>query len=179
MRQGGILRLALFSATSRWNLTYIYEKIEETPLLGGLRLANYEELVELFGLVRLHGHLWRTEWSKDNPQDISISQVQTLDILASEGAKSSSYLSQLIGVTSGGMTVISDKLVRLELVQRVSDENDRRVVKLEITDKGREALKEIQRKRIAVMEKMYHSLDPEEFQQLLRIYRKLIASHEQ
>lgn len=142
-------------------------------------MANYEELVELFGMVRLHSHLWRTEWSKDNPQDISISQLQTLDILASEGPKSSSYLSQVIGVTSGGMTVISDKLVRLELVQRISDANDRRVVKLEITDKGREVLQAIQERRISLMEKMYSALNPQEFQQLLSIYRKLTASHDQ
>ncbi|CAM3702236.1 MarR family transcriptional regulator [Cohnella lubricantis] len=142
-------------------------------------MADYEELVELFGLVRLHGHLWRTEWSKDNPQDISISQLQTLDLLVNEGPKASSYLAQIIGVTSGGMTVISDKLVRLGLVQRVNDENDRRVVKLEITEKGREALRDIQAKRVALMEKMYHVLNPEEFQQLLHIYRKLISAYEQ
>lgn len=145
--------------------------------MGGFRLANYDELVELFGLIKLHSHLWRTEWSKDNPQDISLSQLQTLDTLASEGPKSSSYLSQLIGVTSGGMTVISDKLVRLGLVQRMNDENDRRVVKLEITDKGHEVLRDIQVKRLALMEKMYHQLDPEEFQQLLRIYRKLLSDY--
>ena len=140
-------------------------------------MANHDELVELFGLIKLHNRLWRSEWSKDNPQDISISQLQTLDALANEGPKSSSYLSQLIGVTSGGMTVISDKLVRLGLVQRINDESDRRVVKLEITDKGRTVLRDIHGKRVALMEKMYHKLDPEEFQQLLRIYRKLLSDY--
>lgn len=141
-------------------------------------MAKYEELVELFGLMRLHNRAWRNEWAKDNPRDISISQLQVLDVLAAEGPKSSSFLSQMIGVTSGGMTVISDKLVRLHLVERASDANDRRVVKLEITEKGREALEDIQNKRVALMEKMFHSLSSEELNALLVIYRKLLDSYE-
>jgi DNA-binding MarR family transcriptional regulator len=142
-------------------------------------VTKHEELVELFGLIRLHNRLWRQEWSKDNPQDISISQVQTLDILASEGPKSSSYLSQMLGVTSGGMTVISDKLVRQNLAQRINDATDRRVVKLEITEEGLEALKAVHNKRVALMEKMFHTLDQSEIRFLIEIYRKLLKSYQE
>jgi len=140
-------------------------------------VTKHEELVELFDLMRLHNRLWRQEWGKDNPQDVSLSQLQTLDVLSAEGPKSSSYLSQLLGVTSGGMTVISDKLVRQNYARRVSDENDRRVVKLEITDAGLEVLKEVQEKRVALMEKMFNSLESSEVHSLVEIYRKLLGDY--
>jgi DNA-binding MarR family transcriptional regulator len=138
-------------------------------------VAKHEDLVELFGLVRLHTRLWRQEWEKDNPQDISFSQLQTLDILMTEGPRSSSYLSQMLGVTSGGMTVISDKLVRQELAQRVSDASDRRVVKLEITEAGKEALEDAQDKRIALMEKLFNPLSEGEVHSLVLMYRRLVG----
>ncbi|MBB6733077.1 MarR family transcriptional regulator [Cohnella zeiphila] len=136
-------------------------------------MAKHEDLVELFGLIRLHTRLWRNEWEKDNPQDISFSQLQTLDILMSEGPRPSTYLSQMLGVTSGGMTVISDKLVRQELAQRISDANDRRVVKLEITEAGKAALEEAQEKRIALMEKLFNPLTEDEVHSMVLFYRKL------
>lgn len=137
-------------------------------------MAKHEDLVELFGLMRLHSRVWRQEWSKDNPQDISLSQVQALDILKTEGPRPSTYLSQALGVTSGGMTVIADKLVRQNLVRRISDASDRRVVKLEITDAGRAALDDLQEKRIALMEKLFRPLQDEELHRLVEMYRKLL-----
>ncbi|GIO12874.1 hypothetical protein J19TS2_24290 [Cohnella xylanilytica] len=137
-------------------------------------MSKHEQLVELFGLIRLHNRLWRQEWSRDNDQDISLSQVQALDILASEGPKSSTYLAQFLGVTSGGMTVISDKLVRQNLARRINDASDRRVVKLEITEEGHAALKTVQDKRIALTEKMFSPLDEAEVDSLIAIYRKLL-----
>nr|WP_245363133.1 MarR family transcriptional regulator [Cohnella thailandensis] len=143
-----------------------------------MAVTLHDNIVELFGLIRQHNRLWRNEWAKDIENDLSISQVQALDILLAEGSKPSSYLSNILGVTSGGMTVISDKLVKQKLVERVSDPSDRRVVKLEITEEGKRLLASIQEKRVELMEKMFSSLSDEEVQQLLSIYRKLLLSRE-
>jgi len=129
-------------------------------------------------MLRRYSRMWKQEWSKDNPKELSLSQVQTLDILVAEGPKSSTYLSQTLGVTSGGMTVISDKLVKMGFVRRVGDRNDRRVVLLEITEAGEAALKELQEKRVALMEKMFAPLDAEEIHQMVVIYRKLLRTWE-
>ncbi|THF84124.1 MarR family winged helix-turn-helix transcriptional regulator [Cohnella fermenti] len=138
----------------------------------------HDNIVELFGLIRQHNRTWRNEWAKDIESDLSISQVQALDILQAEGARPSSYLSNILGVTSGGMTVISDKLVKQQLVERVNDPNDRRVVKLEITDLGKHTLASIQDKRVALMEKMFSSLSEDDIHRMLNIYRKLLPTRE-
>jgi DNA-binding MarR family transcriptional regulator len=140
--------------------------------------TRQEEVIELFNMLRRYSRMWKQEWSKDNPKELSLSQVQTLDILVAEGPKSSTYLSQTLGVTSGGMTVISDKLVKMGFVRRVGDRNDRRVVLLEITEAGEAALKELQEKRVALMEKMFAPLDAEEIHQMVVIYRKLLRTWE-
>ncbi|MBB6669888.1 MarR family winged helix-turn-helix transcriptional regulator [Cohnella nanjingensis] len=137
-------------------------------------MSKHEELVRLVDMMRMHARLWTSEWSKNNPLEISQSQAITLDVLNTEGPKPSTYLSQLVGVTSGGMTVISDKLVRQNLVRRVNDANDRRVVKLEITDEGRKAMKQIRIKQEALIDKLFDPLDPEEIALMTAIYRKLL-----
>lgn len=141
-------------------------------------MTRHEEVVELFSMVRRHSRMWRQEWSKDNPQDLSLSHAQTLDILVTEGPKPSTYLSLSLGVTSGGMTVISDKLVKMGLVRRLNDEKDRRVVMLEITDAGKAAYKELQEKRLSLMEKMFAPLDESELHQMVNIYRKLMNAYD-
>ncbi|MCC3375123.1 MarR family transcriptional regulator [Cohnella sp. REN36] len=137
-------------------------------------MNKHEELVKLLDMMRTHARLWASEWGKNNPLEISQSQATTLDILNSEGPMPSTYLSQIVGVTSGGMTVISDKLVRQKLIRRVNDTNDRRIVKLEITEEGREAMKQVRAKQEALADKLFDPLEPEEIQFMAAIYRKLL-----
>lgn len=47
-----------------------------------------------------------------------------------------STLAREIGFTSGGLTKVADRLARRDLVQRVSDPADRRLVVLALTDAG-------------------------------------------
>ncbi|RAP76045.1 MarR family winged helix-turn-helix transcriptional regulator [Paenibacillus montanisoli] len=55
---------------------------------------------------------------------------------------------KFLGVTSGAATGLTDKLVSLGLIERNRPEDDRRVVQLSLTDKGKETLEIIRRQRM-------------------------------
>ena len=71
--------------------------------------------------------------------DMTISQIKTLVLLESMGSVRMSVISGYLGSTLSATTSIVDRLVQRELVNRVSDPNDRRVVMCELTAAGREA----------------------------------------
>jgi DNA-binding MarR family transcriptional regulator len=72
-------------------------------------------------------------------------------------------------------TALSDKLVRAGLIARQNDANDRRIVKLVLTQKGNDLLTKAMRQRSTKVSKMLSYLSSEEKQQLLHIMQRLLA----
>ena len=72
--------------------------------------------------------------------DVPMAQLKSLFIITSKGVTNFSMLAQELGVTSGNVTGIVDRLVDQGLVIRNPDPEDRRVIRLEATAKGRELL---------------------------------------
>lgn len=52
-------------------------------------------------------------------------------------------IAELFSVTPGAVTSMCDKLENLNLVHRIREDNDRRVVKLKLTDSGEAKVREI------------------------------------
>jgi DNA-binding MarR family transcriptional regulator len=72
---------------------------------------------------------------------LTISQYALLAYLQEKGKSSMRPVSLELGITMGAGTNLANKLIRSGLATRDRDKVDRRVVWIEITDKGREALK--------------------------------------
>ena len=68
---------------------------------------------------------------------------------------------------------MAEKLVKKDLAVRLTDESDRRIIYLGITDKGEEMVGRANQEGIALRKKMFEQLTDEEREQLLRIYEKL------
>ena len=71
---------------------------------------------------------------------------------------------------------MAEKLVKLELVNRMYDKNDRRAIYLEITPKGTEALKEARVLGDKIYKELYSILSEEELSAYIAIQEKL-SSH--
>jgi DNA-binding MarR family transcriptional regulator len=96
--------------------------------------------------------------------------------LVFHGKQQVNNLSESLMITPGGITGICDKLVKKELIGRTRDEGDRRVVFLEITDKGREELQKLVLIRKKFIGDLYGSLSEEDINHLIRIYNELLDS---
>jgi DNA-binding MarR family transcriptional regulator len=72
--------------------------------------------------------------------DIPTAQLKSLVIIASQNASNFKSLAKCLGVTAGNVTGIVDRLMEQGLVIRRQDSHDRRITRLEVTEKGRDFL---------------------------------------
>lgn len=114
------------------------------------------------------------EFTKAFRHPLGISPILVLTELKSKGPQKQAELAETVGYTKGAMTSISDKLVKLEMAERLYDKNDRRTIQLKITDAGREALKEASAIGEGVFTKLFETLSEEEIQQYLLIQEKIV-----
>ncbi|GGD90978.1 MarR family winged helix-turn-helix transcriptional regulator [Paenibacillus nasutitermitis] len=124
-----------------------------------------------------HRKMWEAEWNRLNRMDLSILQTHLLSLLNKQGPLQSKDLVRQMSVTSGGVTMICDKLLSRGLIRRIrSDEQDRRAVYLEITDLGREETKTIDAVWEQVLANSFTTLTDAEIAMLEQIYSKLTAN---
>jgi MarR family transcriptional regulator, 2-MHQ and catechol-resistance regulon repressor len=111
--------------------------------------------------------------------ELTESQFGTLETLYHLGPMSQSEICSKLLKSSGNTTLVVDNLEKHGLVQRQRDENDRRVVVVQLTEAGRELIAELfPAHAVAVSEEMA-VLSAEEQRQLGELCRKLGKGLEQ
>lgn len=95
--------------------------------------------------------------------------------LAGDGGITISEASQLTGVTPAAITLLATRLVRAGLLVRQRDVNDRRIVRLQLTETGRQKLTDLEEKRLALVRRYVASIPPAELDALVRTVQRLAA----
>src|SRR5690606_5392483 len=70
--------------------------------------------------------------------EVTLDQFLTLRYISNRGACTASELSESFCVNRSAITAITTRLADKQYIHRVPDEQDRRVISLMLTDKGRE-----------------------------------------
>ncbi|ALS23436.1 MULTISPECIES: MarR family winged helix-turn-helix transcriptional regulator [Paenibacillus] len=111
------------------------------------------------------------------PADLSLTgpQMMILFTISSSGRCPVGQLAQKMEVTPGAISVMIDRLVNNGFVVRKYDPKDRRVVLLEITGQGREALEKIREVRTAQIKQYLAYLEPDELDLFLHSFEKIAA----
>ena len=88
-------------------------------------------------IKQVHNSLTRTIDREMAPLDLTATQWRPMAMLAMGRAGTPAELARQAGVDTGAMTRTLDRLEAKGLLRRVRSQEDRRVVKLELTDMGR------------------------------------------
>ena len=104
---------------------------------------------------------------------VSVPQFFVLRVLRDRGKSSISQVAANLQITPSAVTYLADGLVRGGLVERVRDENDRRVVWLEMTGKGLELVRDLEKRRRGEMQRITSPLSTDELEALVRILARL------
>ncbi len=96
--------------------------------------------------------------------DMTVPQIRTLALLERMGQVRMTDIAIYIGRALSATTTVVDRLVEKELVDRVSDKNDRRLVMCELTDTGRRALERFWRIERDRLQMVADLLDDEELE---------------
>ncbi|MGY0693471.1 MarR family winged helix-turn-helix transcriptional regulator [Virgibacillus sp. FSP13] len=117
-------------------------------------------------------------WREHTKLGFSRNEVLLLYKLNSDGQQRASELADILSITTGGLTGITDKLVNGDYIVRQRDEKDRRVVYLSITSSGKEILESMYASRKAFIKKLTNNISKEELVQFKTIANKLLANFE-
>ena len=134
------------------------------------------DVFQLIRTVELFTNEAIIRWNKSFEHSIGVSPILVLSELHQKGPQKQTTLANNLGYTPGAMTNISNRLVKNGLAKRKYNENDRRNVFLEVTDKGTSILLEAQQKGQQVRAELFQVLSEEEMEQFLAINKKLVAS---
>ncbi len=108
-----------------------------------------------------------------NVTHLSILQIHTLIFLSINKEVTMSDIAEYFHVELPSATSLLNKLCDQKLVRRSADENDRRLVKISLTNEGKTLLKLVMKERKIKLEKILSYLSPKERTDLLNILKIL------
>lgn len=85
--------------------------------------------------------------SLEGEADVSLVQYRTLVVLATPGPRTLVGLANELRVTPATATRMCDRLVRKRLIRRYGDRDDRRVIRIELTARGRDLVSRVMARR--------------------------------
>lgn len=137
---------------------------------------RHETLSSLFEVVSSLERKWANEWNQQNILGFSKSHILLLDLLAKEGPKRPSAIAERLKVTTGGVTVLTSKLINGGFIEKTQSNADRRASQIAITAEGERILKESRAQVTAMVNSMFGMLTNEEIKTLHTIFEKCLVT---
>ncbi len=101
-----------------------------------------------------------------------------LDIVEQEGGATAGRLAELMGLTTGAITTVLDRLERAGFARRVRDDSDRRRVRVELTEKAHTEVWPYYEPLLRMSEKLYARYSDEQLALLLDFLEAAAELHE-
>ena len=111
--------------------------------------------------------------------DLTIPQLKTLALLQHQGPQRMGNISAYLGSAFSSSTSIIDRLVDKDLVERVQDPEDRRVVICQLTPSGHDAVEKFWRIGRLRIEELANRLDVQEMETVVRAMELLCRASEE
>ncbi len=136
-----------------------------------------ESLTALFESISVLERKVANEWNSHNELGFSKSHILILDFLANEGPKRPSAIADRLKVTTGGVTVLTSKLLKNGFIEKTQSENDRRTAQISITEKGLQILEQSRKQIDKLTNHLFGMLTEEEIDTLHTIFNKCIHTN--
>lgn len=133
-------------------------------------------ITALFEVAAAIERKWANEWNSHNNLGLSKTHILLLDLLDSKGPLRPSDLAETLHVTTGGVTVLTSKLLKAEYIKKTQNQSDRRASQLEITAEGKQLLEEAYEHIEALVNRMFGMLTDDELKTLQVIFMKCLQA---
>ena len=130
-----------------------------------------EDILDQLGPVMAHqrhavAHVW-------NDRSVSKTNLHVLMLMEQLGSLPMGRLATLVDVSLPSLTGIVDRMEEHGLVSRGRDENDRRVVVVQLADKGRQILVELEQARRDLLRRVLKQMSVADQQACLGVVRTM------
>jgi DNA-binding MarR family transcriptional regulator len=133
-----------------------------------------EHLCEVFeNLIRARNECSCSVFSECGLSDMTVRQIAYLKTINEQGDVTFSRLAEITRNSKPTITEMINKFVRMECVYREQCPDDRRIVYIRLTDKGKKIAQAERYALRRVIEQMLHSLDEHEMDLLIGILQKV------
>ncbi len=96
----------------------------------------------------------------DTGEEVTLTQYRSLVVLASRGPQSMAALAEAVGVAAPTASRLCERLVKKGLVRRRTDRNDRRQVRIGLTEAGRHLVDTVSARRRQEITDLLASIPP-------------------
>ena len=126
-------------------------------------------------LVELYERLSSWEQAVVKGSGLSTAQMHTIEIVGHSGSLRMKELAKKMGVTTGTLTVMIDRLEQQGLLQRTPHETDRRSYLIALTEKGQGLFIEHHQYHLRLTEEITATLSKEEQALFSAVLEKIIG----
>lgn len=114
------------------------------------------------------------DFTNQNNFGLTAPQFYILYMIREKGTCKVTALAEEMEVKPSAITVMIDRLVNHNFVKRLADENDRRVVLLQITDAGLNAVKELEQQSNEMLGNYFSKLSSTEVEHMIQTLEKML-----
>ena len=111
--------------------------------------------------------------------NITLPQLMVLEIIRKKENPKMTDIAGELGVTLGNVTGMIDRLIESGYVGRVDDQNDRRIVRISLTVKGKNITQKAFEQKKRCLAHMFGKISSEDQKTLLKITEKLVDAIKQ
>ncbi len=136
---------------------------EKLVLINKLLVEIYEDVI----------HIEEYSIKSGEFKDLSITEIHTIEAVGLYGAKTMSEVAAELEITMGTLTTAIDKLIRKGYVERSRSDTDRRIVYVNLTNKGKLAYRIHEKFHLDMVRQIMLDFTAEEEEILLTSLSKL------
>ena len=112
----------------------------------------------------------------DVGEEVTLAQYRTLVVLASQGPQSLAGLAEAVGVTPATATRMCDRLVKKKLIVRRTEREDRRQLRVDLTQKGHTLVQSVSKRRRHEIRKILSDVPLKEQTSLVQALMRFTAA---
>lgn len=133
--------------------------------------TNINRLINLFFMTNrsLHKHMQEAKIIRS----CSFLQFLTIKLVQEEGQARMKDLARFLSITPASVTSLVDGLVQMDLLERSTDSEDRRITRLRLTDAGRKLLDDTESRAKREMADIFARLSDRDRSSLISALEKL------
>ncbi|PAF33299.1 hypothetical protein CHI14_02465 [Paenibacillus sp. 7516] len=135
---------------------------------------RYQACLHFIQMSKMIQDQFRSELKK---ADLNFTELSVLVSLEHEEKQAIQQISQHVSLTSGALTYILDKLENKKLLTRIPCHSDRRVIFVQLTEKGRHVIDCILPNLYRLADTQFHSLTMDDADKLEKLVTNMGTVH--
>lgn len=143
-----------------------------------MQRLKHNEAVERLDAAILALYEKLSDWEESVAEQVGLTprQCHAVAKLGKLGRVRMKPLAESLGITTGTMTVMADRLESARLIQRAKDPEDKRASHIELTESGREIFRQHARHHNMLAEELLSALGPAELSAFIASLEKLLLA---